>query len=174
MTDLDGLAVASAVLLAVLFAAAAAAKFRDPAATARGFRALGVPKPWPLARAVPVVEALLALTLVVTPGPAAVVAVVLLSGFTVFLAGRLRAGVHAPCACFGSRSGRALSVADLVRNLWLIAASAVATTAGPLQLPALGAWAATAAATALAAASVSLVRRCAGAGIGRDAGTGHL
>ena len=129
----DGLAYTAAAALAVVLAVAAGAKWRDPAGTARGFRALGVPRPWPAARIVPAVEASTALALITVPAVGATAAMALLAGFSVFLAARVRAGVTASCRCFGGRAGHDLSWADLVRNAWLLAAGAVAVTApGPV------------------------------------------
>ena len=144
-----------------MFATAAVAKWRDPAGTARGFRALGVPRPWPAARLVPVAEAAVAVALVVAPSAGATAAVAILAAFSVFLAARVRAGVTAPCRCFGGRSGHDLSWADLVRNLWLLVAGAVAVTAGGPAIPSPLAVAVVVAVGAVAALSVRLTRTAA-------------
>ncbi len=126
MSALRGLPYLAAVVLAGVFLVAAAAKWRDPAGTARGFRALGVPRPWTAARTVPAVEAALAVGLLLVPAGMALLAAALLVAFTVFLSLRLRAGVSAACHCFGGRGTDPLSVADVVRNVWLIATATVA------------------------------------------------
>ena len=69
---------------------------------------LGVPRL--VAAVVPVVELVLGALLVVNVvrHDAAVVAGLLLLGFTVFIVRLLRRGEHAPCACFGALSRREL------------------------------------------------------------------
>lgn len=126
MTSLEGLPYLAALLLAAVFAASAVGKWRDLPATARAFRALGVPRPWTSARVVPGVEAALAVGLVITPAGAAGVAIALLVAFTTFLGGRLRAGVDAPCNCFGGVGTGRLGGSDLVRNAWLLVAGVLA------------------------------------------------
>ncbi len=136
---MSGLPYVAALLLAAVFAAAAMAKWRDLPGTARSFRALGVPRPSTTARAMPGVEAALAGGLVLVPAGAAMVAVALLVAFTVFLVGRLRAGVTAPCACFGGLGGGRLSWLDVLRNVLLTGVGVVALFAGWPQLPGPGA-----------------------------------
>lgn len=136
MSDaLDGLSYLAALVLAAVFITAAIAKWRDLPATARAFRALGVPRPWTSARLVPGVEAALAVGLVVTPAGAAGVALALLVSFTVFLVGRLRAGVHAPCSCFGGWGTGTLGPADVLRNGWLLLAGVVALGGSRPEVP---------------------------------------
>ncbi len=131
MSALTGLPYLASLFLAGLFVLAAVAKWRDLPATARSLRALGLPRPWTAARALPAVELALALGLVVTPAGSAAVALSLLSAFSVFLVSRLRAGVDAPCQCFGTwGSGRPLSWVDVVRNVWLMAAAVLALSGG--------------------------------------------
>ncbi|MGE0727493.1 MAG: MauE/DoxX family redox-associated membrane protein [Acidimicrobiia bacterium] len=125
----DGLPYLAALALAALFALSAVAKWRDLPGTARAFRALGVPRPWTAVRVVPGIEAGLAVVLVLAPEGGAMVAFALVVAFTVFLVGRLQAGVRAPCACFGGLGLSRLSWADVVRNAWLLVA-ALAAMAG--------------------------------------------
>ncbi len=122
----DGLPTLAAWLLAGTFVAAAVAKLRDPAATARGFAALGVPRPWLAARLTPAAEVGVAGGLLVAPAAAGAVALALLAFFSTFLASRLRRGVRVPCGCFGASARHPLSAADLVRNGLLALAAAVA------------------------------------------------
>lgn len=124
-----GLGYASAVTLALVLAAAAGTKARDGAATAASFAALGVPRPATTARVVPVVEAGTALVLLLTPALGGLVALTVLLFFTTFLVGRLRAGVRAPCSCFGARRRDSLSVANLVGNAFLLLLAVVALAA---------------------------------------------
>ena len=56
----------------------------------------------------------------------AVVAIVLLSVFTVMIVAKLRRGEHPPCACFGAWSATPIGARHVVRNLVLIAVAAVA------------------------------------------------
>lgn len=90
---------------------------------------LGVPRV--VAAAVPFVELALGALLVVNVGRrvAAIVAGLLLIGFTVFLVRLLRTGSRAPCACFGSLSRRELGWGAVVRNLVLIGLAVVAAVA---------------------------------------------
>jgi uncharacterized membrane protein YphA (DoxX/SURF4 family) len=115
----DGLGYAAALLLAAIFVLAGASKLRDRDATVRSFRQLGVPGPDSAARLVPLPELAAAVLLVVVPAVGAIVALVLLALFTTFVVNRLRAGVDAPCACFGSTGGAPLSWLTLGRNALL-------------------------------------------------------
>jgi uncharacterized membrane protein YphA (DoxX/SURF4 family) len=127
---MHGLAYATALVLAAVFAAAAIAKLRDREGTRATFTAFGLPQP--LATAVPVVELAVAVGLVVAPGWAAVVSLVVLAAFTTFIARAVRLGVRAPCNCFGRASDRPVSSVEIGRNGLLAVASVVAMTApGP-------------------------------------------
>ena len=127
---LADLGMAAACVLAVTFAWAGAAKLGQPAETAAGFAGLGLARPAALARAVPVVELALAVTLLAVPAVGAAAALALLAGFSAVLARALRRGVEVPCACFGSPGGLPLSRFDLARNGLLAALAALALTAG--------------------------------------------
>jgi hypothetical protein len=115
-----------AVALAGVFVASAVAKATDLPATARAFRALGLPAPYPLARSVAVAEVATAALLLVVPRAGGAVALVLLAAFTAVLADALRRGVDATCACFGSASTGPISGRQVARNalLALVALSA--------------------------------------------------
>jgi hypothetical protein len=115
----DGLAYASAVALAALLLIAAAAKLLAPAETERSFAALAVPNPAAAARFVPLPEAAAAVLLVVVPAVGAIATLMLLAFFSTFVVSRLRAGVVAPCACFGAASTAPLSWLTLARNVAL-------------------------------------------------------
>ncbi len=116
---------ACAVLLAAVFVRAGAAKLARPAATAATFSALGVPRAGATARAVPVVELLVAAGLLAGPRAGAVAALALLLPFSVVLARSVRRGSVTPCNCFGSARSDPVSAVDLVRN-GLLALAAVA------------------------------------------------
>ncbi len=116
----QGIGYASAVVLAAVFALAAVAKLRDLNATADGFEALGLPSPAVFAAVIPLAEVGIVALLLIVPAAGAIAALVTLAFFTTFLVGRLRAGVRAPCACFGSARALPLSGADVLRNVLLI------------------------------------------------------
>ncbi len=105
-----------AVALAAVFAWAARAKSRDLPATARTFRALGLARPYLVARGVIGAEAGTALLLLVVPGVGAAAALVALTAFSALLADRLARGITVPCGCFGSSGAGPVSGRDLVRN----------------------------------------------------------
>jgi uncharacterized membrane protein YphA (DoxX/SURF4 family) len=111
----------AAVLLAIVFVVAAAAKFRDPAATRRSMAEFDLPNPRLLAVAVPVTELATAALLLVDPRTGGPCAVALLVAFTTLIAGRLLAGHHESCGCFGTWAVRPLSWRDLARNAALVA-----------------------------------------------------
>jgi hypothetical protein len=128
-----GVAYGCALALAVLYVIAAVSKLRDRSGTAVAFASLGVPRSDLAARLVPIVELLVALGLVVAPAVGGIVALVTLAFFTTFLVGRLRAGVTAPCACFGGSTTEPLSRAKITDNAFMmVAALAAATASGPV------------------------------------------
>jgi hypothetical protein len=118
------------VALAVVFAWAGGAKFADQAGTREGFRALGLGHPERRAVQVPSAELATAVLMIVAPVGGAIVALGLLAVFTLLLVRLLRAGVTAPCRCFGSVRTRPVSSIDLVRN-GLLAMLAVVTLVVP-------------------------------------------
>ena len=120
-----GVGYAAAVALAAIFAIAAVAKLRDVSATERDFAGLGVPRASFFARFVPLAELSIVALLLIVPPAGAIAALVSLAFFTTFLIGRLRAGVRAPCACFGSSRAQPISVRDVIRNLLLMALAVV-------------------------------------------------
>ncbi len=122
----DFLVTASAWILAAVFAVAGIAKTRDPLGTRRTLDDFGLPKPRLLARVLPGTEAATALLLVVDPRVGGQCAVALLVAFTTLIAGRLLAGHHDACGCFGTWSKRPLSWRDLARNVLLVALGVVA------------------------------------------------
>jgi uncharacterized membrane protein YphA (DoxX/SURF4 family) len=72
--------------------------------------------------ALPVIEALLGLALVLQVAPAVTpwVAVAILLAFTATLAQRYFSGSKAPCNCFGGKSNDPVGLATFVRNAALI------------------------------------------------------
>jgi uncharacterized membrane protein YphA (DoxX/SURF4 family) len=124
-----GVGYSAAVVLAALFSTASIAKLRDLPATLTQFTDLGLPRPGVFARIVPLAELALVTLLLVVPAVGAIFAMVTLAFFTTFLIGRLRAGVTAPCACFGATVSSPLSWVDIVRNLMLMALAGLALMA---------------------------------------------
>ena len=125
----SGIGYTAAVVVAALFAAAAAAKLRDLRATSVAFDRLGVPNPDVFARLVPLAELAVVILLLIVPAGGGLAALVTLAFFTTFLVGRLRAGVVAPCACFGAVAQAPLSGIEIARNVGLMVLSALALAA---------------------------------------------
>jgi uncharacterized membrane protein YphA (DoxX/SURF4 family) len=150
----DGLGYACAVVLAAVFVRAGAAKVARPAQTATSFAALGLPVPGALARAVPVVELMVAVALLAAPRPGAAAAMALLAPFTAVVARAVASGTAAPCNCFGSARADPVSWVDVVRNLMLAALAGAAITAAAPAVP--GAPAALVVAAALAGGVLAL------------------
>ena len=125
---MDGLGYACALLLAAVLVRAGAAKLARPTETATTFVALGVPAAGTAARAVPVVELLVATALLAAPRAGALGAVALLVPFTAVLARAVAAGSETPCNCFGATRAEPVSWADVVRNLLLGVLAAAAVT----------------------------------------------
>jgi uncharacterized membrane protein YphA (DoxX/SURF4 family) len=125
-----GLGYCAAVVLAAIFATAAIAKLRDLRATLEQFTALGLPRPGVFTRIVPIAELSLVTLLLIVPAVGAIFAMITLAFFTTFLVSRVRAGVSAPCACFGATVSAPLSWVDVLRNigLFLLAATALIAT----------------------------------------------
>ncbi len=119
------------VVLALVFAFAGGTKFADQRTTAAGFSALGLRHPERLAVQVPTVEVSTAILLLVAPVGGAVVALLLLVGFTWFLTTKLRERIEVPCRCFGGTRPHALSWRDVLRNLALAAVAGVALVVPP-------------------------------------------
>lgn len=124
-----GIGYSAAVVLAALFATASIAKLRDLRATLQQFTALGLPRPGVFTRLVPLAELALVVLLLIVPAVGAIFALVTLAFFTTFLIGRIRAGVTAPCACFGATVSAPLSRVDIVRNLLLAGLACLALMA---------------------------------------------
>lgn len=136
---------ACAVGLAAVFVRAGAAKVAQPAQTAMSFVALGVPAAGSAARAVPVVELLVAVTLLAAPRAGALAALALLLPFTAVLVRAVGSGSQTPCTCFGAARADPVSRVDVVRNAMLGALAVAAATApepavpGPAAIVAAGA-----------------------------------
>ncbi len=113
---LAGLGYAAALVLAALLIIAAVAKAIAPDETRRSFQQLGVPNPESAARLVPLPEFAAAVLLIVVPAVGGIATLMLLAFFSTFIVTRLRAGVVAPCACFGAASAQPLSWLAIARN----------------------------------------------------------
>jgi hypothetical protein len=127
--SLAGLGYTAAIVLAGLLVVAAVAKAVAPDETRRSFQALGVPNPDSAARLVPLPEFAAAVLLVVVPAVGGIATLMLLAFFSTFILTRLRAGVVAPCACFGATSAQPLSWLAIARNaaMAVLAIAALAT-----------------------------------------------
>ena len=130
-----GLGYTAAVVLAAVFALASVAKLRDLPATLEQFNALGLPRAGVFTRIVPLAELSLVILLLVVPPVGAIAALITLAFFTTFLVGRVRAGVHTPCACFGATVATLLSWVDISRNLGLMMLALLALTASRPTAP---------------------------------------
>ncbi len=118
---------ALALVLALVFAAAAGAKLVSLDETTKGFAELGIPIPNLSVWLVITLEAAIAVALVVVPAWGSLAAFATLAGFTVFLAGLIRSGRPAVCRCFGGATTETVSTATLIRNgALLVLAAAVA------------------------------------------------
>jgi hypothetical protein len=126
---LAGLGYSAALGLAAVLLVSGVAKLLTPRETARSFEALGVPSPEAAARFVVLPELVAALLLVIVPAIGGVATLMLLAFFSTFVITRLRAGVRAPCACFGAVSAEPLSWLTVGRNasMALLAIAALAT-----------------------------------------------
>lgn len=119
--------VSAPLIVAAVFVASALGKLADRHRAAEAFDALEVPRPFaqPWMRAAhPWLELLLALGLVVTSGPAAVITAIVTTGLaTVYLVLVVRA-VRRPdptdCACFGVVGSEQVSWWTVLRNVWLL------------------------------------------------------
>jgi uncharacterized membrane protein YphA (DoxX/SURF4 family) len=116
----------AAIVLGAVFVVAAVSKMVAGNAWVTQARELGASTP--VATALPGVELVVgALLIVGIGGPVpAVVALVLLVGFSVAIARQLVDGRHPPCACFGAWSQRPLGEGHLVRNAGLIVLAVLA------------------------------------------------
>ena len=108
----------AALVLAAVFAWSSVAKL----VTRPDMTALGLPR-WS-GWATAVVEATLAVLLLLRPADGGVVALALLAGFTAFLVRRFDSGTG--CGCFGS-STKPVGVSSLVRNTALLALAAISS-----------------------------------------------
>jgi uncharacterized membrane protein YphA (DoxX/SURF4 family) len=127
----------SALVLAAIFAWAAAAKLRRPVPTAATFRAIGLPAPAVMARAAPAAELAIAAALVLVPSIGATAALVALAFFTTLLVSRLRDGSPVSCGCFGTASEQPISFVEPLRNLFLAGLAVAALLAPSPSVPGL-------------------------------------
>lgn len=122
------LAIASRLVLGVVFLFSASRKMSTGTAFAAAMKAFGLPSPRLSAALLTLVEIVLALSLFAwrdEPWPS-VAAVAVLGAFTVAVAANLRRGLAAPCPCFGA-SDRPVSGSTMVRNGWLAALAVLGT-----------------------------------------------
>ena len=125
----------AAAILAGVVAWAGAAKLQRGSATTEGFAALGLPRPEQAALAVPIAELGVAVLLLALPVAGAVLALLLLAGFTWIVVREVRAGHEVACACFGQPGAPPLSWTEVVRNGVLGSLGLMALFAGPSHVP---------------------------------------
>lgn len=109
----------SAAVLACVFAWAGSSKLRHGDQAAEAFRAMGLPAPMKLSRAVALAELTLALLLLTTPSMGGLLALIVLAAFTIVLGRSIRSGRSVQCGCFGTARQKPVSWVELVRNLLL-------------------------------------------------------
>ncbi len=123
-------ATAAALVLAAIMVVAAVAKLRSPSGTRADFESMGLIGAGPLSVAVPVVEFLVAVLLIVAPGWGGVLAAAILVTFTVVIVRILMdpTRLSPSCACFGGFARSPLSSRHLVRNALLLVLALVAAS----------------------------------------------
>jgi len=121
---MDGLLLASRLLLAAVLAVAAVAKLRDPAGTRGALAGFQVPARYrhPVSVVLPIVEIGIAVLLLpaATAEAAALAAAALLAGFTGGLLSVLARGEEVECNCLGSISRRPVGWPAVLRNVGLL------------------------------------------------------
>jgi len=117
--------VVASVLLGAVFVVASVTKFAAPRQWRAQASDLGVSRN--VAIVVPYVEAMIGALLIaqIARRPVAVVAALLLAGFTTVLVVRLLQGRHPPCACFGAWSSKPIGWSNLARNVGFLVLAAV-------------------------------------------------
>jgi hypothetical protein len=123
----NGLAYLAALTLAALFLYSAMAKLRTPQVIRRVLDVVKLPSRV-VAPVVPVAELITAFLLVVRPSIGSVVAIALLSIFTLFIAYLLIRRIDVSCGCFGAKSEESVSAIDLVRNGFLLGLAVISTS----------------------------------------------
>lgn len=129
---------ASALVLSLVLAVAAFSKLSRGGLSRDGevvdsFRQLRVPMPRLLGVVIPLLELVVAMTLIVVPRVGGVMALVMLMAFTAVLVRTIRSGTTAGCGCFGRPGSGPVRWADVWRNafLALLALMALATATPP-------------------------------------------
>jgi uncharacterized membrane protein YphA (DoxX/SURF4 family) len=119
----------ASILLGLVFLVSGGSKLAAGPGWPEQARGLGAPSF--VVPVVPWFELVLGAVLVVQLAPtlAAVVALLVLVGFTVLILRRLAEGRHPPCACFGAWSTKPLGRGHVVRNLGFIGLAVVAMLA---------------------------------------------
>jgi methylamine dehydrogenase accessory protein MauD len=123
------------LLLAAIFATAAAAKLAGAGTSLEGLQAFGVPRraARPLAAVLPIAELAIAALLLParTATAGALAAAVVLVAFTGAVAYQLARGRRPDCNCFGRLRVKPIGLSTLVRNLVLLGLAAIAGLRGP-------------------------------------------
>lgn len=133
----DSFASLAALIVAAVFTIAAISKLMAPEKTAREFTNLGLPVANLLARLVPVAELAVVGVLLAAPRLGGLLAVLLISGFTVVLLNVLQSGRSVSCGCLGSLSDEPISYWTIARNGGLLLTATAASAVESLQVPGL-------------------------------------
>ena len=135
---MEWVSVSARLLLAGVFALAAATKLLDQPGVRETLRAFRVPARFvpAAALALPVAEALVAVALLLTPTarPGGVAGALLLLTFMVGIAASMRRGERPDCHCFGQATSAPIGRGTLVRNAALLALAVVAAAAPSVAL----------------------------------------
>lgn len=160
---MDGVVLASRLLLAAVFAVAGAAKLRDRDGTTSTLEQFGLPPVWarPGALLLPLAELAVAGLLLFdsTARAGAAGAIGLLAAFAIAIAASLARGERPDCNCFGQVHSEPVSASTLVRNGLLALPAGLVLAAGDrgAAAGALDGLAGLDTATSLAAAALALV-----------------
>jgi peroxiredoxin/uncharacterized membrane protein YphA (DoxX/SURF4 family) len=160
---MDGLVLASRLLLAAVFTVAGAAKLRDRDGTSTTLEQFGLPPGWarPGALLLPLAELVVAVLLLFDPTAraGAAGAIALLAAFAAAIAVSLSRGESPDCNCFGQVHSEPVSASTLARNGLLALPALLVLAAGDrgAAAGALDGLAGLDTATSLAAAALALV-----------------
>ncbi len=121
------------VALAVVFVVASVTKFRDPVGTRQGVSDLVSPRLAPFSLALPIVELIVAVGLLLTPRPwrdvASYVALALLLVFTALILRAMRLKHPPACHCFGASSAQPVGSPMVIRNIAFVVLALVSLVA---------------------------------------------
>ena len=117
------LASPAGLLLSAIFAYAGFSKLRNPRSTKAAMSAFGLPPA--ISRLLGPIEVAVAVLLLVRPNVAALLAALLLVGFSGVVVRSIQRRLPVRCGCFGGSDDRPVGIDTLVRNGLLLAACAL-------------------------------------------------